>query len=32
LLSTPEATAALFAADYARWGAIVKASGFTAEE
>ncbi|CAB4334680.1 MAG: extra-cytoplasmic solute receptor [Actinobacteria bacterium] len=32
LLSTPEAAAALFAADYARWGAIVKASGFTAEE
>jgi tripartite-type tricarboxylate transporter receptor subunit TctC len=32
MLSTPEATAALLAADYARWGAIVKASGFTAEE
>lgn len=32
LISTPEATAAMLAADYVRWGAIVKASGFTAEE
>jgi tripartite-type tricarboxylate transporter receptor subunit TctC len=32
LISTPEATAAMLAADYAHWGAIVKASGFTAEE
>ncbi len=32
LASTPEATAAMLRADYARWGEIVKVSGFTAEE
>ena len=32
LQSTPASARALVAADLAKWGAIVKASGFTAEE
>ncbi len=32
LQSTPESTTALLKTDLAKWGAIVKASGFTAEE